>query len=81
VNERVRTDGRLVVVAPALDGDLQIESRRELDAIARQVGSRRVAVLDGARATKRAVQSHASGATVLHFVAHARANDHDPASS
>jgi CHAT domain-containing protein len=74
-------DGPVVAVLPALGAALNDEAAREADAIRRVVPAGRTVLLSGAHATERSVRAAAPRAAVLHFAAHAYANENDPASS
>ena len=70
-------EGRVVAIAPfsAPGGPAEVA------AIIAAVGKRRLVVLSGAAATRNAAVRAAANAGVVHFVAHAHANDREPAAS
>lgn len=72
------TVGRRVLVVAALDDD---ETRSEVAAIRTAAGVDRVAVLEGANASRRAVVESLPQASIVHIAAHAEANEHDPEAS
>ncbi len=63
----------VAVEGPGVDGVAP-----EISAVVEGFATRGVVVLSGARATETEVRRHASGAGLLHFVAHARPNDAEP---
>ena len=71
----------MVAIAPAAPGRVVPDSRAEVVAVEKALGRARFSVLLGAQATAHAVLAAAESDAILHFIAHAKANDADPGSS
>jgi len=77
-DRRVPAGPMVAVAGPSAGGSVE-GSNQELRALAAASGVRGLIVLQGAQATEAAVRQNAPTAGLLHFAAHARPNDAEPA--
>jgi CHAT domain-containing protein len=70
-------EGGVVAIAGPSDGTL-VDAEDELKLVVGALPDREALMLPPDLATERTIRERASGAAVVHFAAHARANDHEP---